>query len=76
VMRVLRARVDAGASGRLVTHGARHAAWADRIVFLRDGSVIDDTGVASGPESLFSSTDDDATHLRIARTDDDPRPNQ
>jgi len=39
VMRVLRARVDAGASGMLVTHDARHAAWADRIVFLRDGVI-------------------------------------
>ena len=27
----------------LVTHEARHAAWADRVVFLRDGVVVDDT---------------------------------
>ncbi|GAB2452665.1 ABC transporter ATP-binding protein [Xylanimonas ulmi] len=54
VMRVLRARVDAGASGLLVTHDARHAAWADRIVFLRDGLVVDDTGAAGGPDQLLS----------------------
>ncbi len=41
IMRVLRARVDAGAAGLLVTHDAQHAAWADRVVFLRDGQMVD-----------------------------------
>ena len=41
VLKMLRGRVDAGAGGILVTHDARHAAWADRIVFLRDGRVVD-----------------------------------
>jgi putative ABC transport system ATP-binding protein len=44
IMRVLRARVDAGAGGLLVTHEPQHAAWADRIVFLRDGAVVDEAG--------------------------------
>lgn len=44
VMRVLRARVDAGAAALLVTHEPRFAAWADRVIFLRDGRVIDSTG--------------------------------
>ncbi|MDR7384322.1 ABC transporter ATP-binding protein [Promicromonospora iranensis] len=39
VIRLLRARVDAGAAGLLVTHDARYAAWADRTVHLRDGLV-------------------------------------
>lgn len=43
VLRVLRERVDAGAAGILVTHDARHAAFADRIVFLRDGRIVDET---------------------------------
>jgi putative ABC transport system ATP-binding protein len=43
VLRMLRARVDAGAAGILVTHEARHAAFADRIVFLRDGRIVDET---------------------------------
>jgi putative ABC transport system ATP-binding protein len=43
VLRMLRARVDAGAAGILVTHEARHAAFADRIVFLRDGRIVDQT---------------------------------
>ena len=44
VLRMLRLRCDAGAAGVLVTHEARHAAWADRVVFLRDGVVVDETG--------------------------------
>jgi putative ABC transport system ATP-binding protein len=44
ILRLLRARCDAGAAGVLVTHEARHAAWADRVVFLRDGLVVDETG--------------------------------
>ena len=44
VLRVLRQRCDDGASGLLVTHEARHAGWADRVVFLRDGVVVDTTG--------------------------------
>ena len=55
VLRILRARVDAGAGGLLVTHDARHAAWADRIVFLRDGSVVDSLR-APNPESLLTGT--------------------
>lgn len=43
VLKMLRARVDAGAAGILVTHEARHAAFADRVVFLRDGRVIDES---------------------------------
>jgi putative ABC transport system ATP-binding protein len=43
VMALLRQRVDAGAAGMLVTHDARHAAWADRVVFLRDGLVVDES---------------------------------
>jgi putative ABC transport system ATP-binding protein len=53
VLRLLRARVDAGAAGMLVTHEARHAAWADHVVFLRDGLMVDDTGVMPGAETLL-----------------------
>jgi putative ABC transport system ATP-binding protein len=44
VLRLLREQCDAGAAGVLVTHESRHAAWADRIVFLRDGRIVDETG--------------------------------
>ena len=53
VLRLLRTRCDAGASGVLVTHEARLAAWADRIVFLRDGALIDDTGPPLGIDTLL-----------------------
>jgi putative ABC transport system ATP-binding protein len=53
VLKLIRARCDAGAAGVLVTHEARHAAWADRIVFLRDGKVVDDTGAPTPVESLL-----------------------
>jgi putative ABC transport system ATP-binding protein len=54
VLGVLRNRCDAGAAGLLVTHEARHAAWADRVVFLRDGAMVDDTGNAPTPDVLLA----------------------
>ncbi len=54
VLRLLRSRCDAGAAGVLVTHEARHAAWADRVIFLRDGVIVDETGSPAAPESLLS----------------------
>ena len=56
VLRLLRARCDAGAAGVLVTHEARHAAWADRVVFLRDGVVVDESG-CEPVESLLETSD-------------------
>lgn len=52
VMEVLRSACDEGASGVMVTHDARLASWSDRIVFLRDGVVVDEA-VPDGPESLL-----------------------
>jgi putative ABC transport system ATP-binding protein len=54
VLRLLRSRVDAGAAGVLVTHEARHAAWADRVVFLRDGAIVDTSGPLDRPEELLA----------------------
>jgi putative ABC transport system ATP-binding protein len=56
VLRLLRTRIDAGAAGVLVTHEARHAAWADRVVFLRDGVIVDASGPLGQPEQLLRST--------------------
>ena len=55
VLRVLRARCEAGAAGVLVTHEARHAAWADRVVFLRDGVVVDQSGPVAEADSLLAT---------------------
>jgi putative ABC transport system ATP-binding protein len=55
VLKMLRGRVDAGAGGILVTHDARHAAWADRIVFLRDGRIVDQAQATSVTTLLGAS---------------------
>ncbi|MEO3745867.1 ABC transporter ATP-binding protein [Plantactinospora sp. B5E13] len=53
VLEVLRAHVDAGAAGVLVTHEPRYAGWADRTIFLRDGRLIDSTGPRATPDQLL-----------------------
>lgn len=55
VLEVLRARVDAGAAGVLVTHEPRYAGWADRTIFLRDGRLVDSTGSRATPDHLLRS---------------------
>jgi len=50
VMRLLRAHCDGGGTAILVTHDAAHAAWADRVVFLRDGRLVDEARPASNPD--------------------------
>jgi putative ABC transport system ATP-binding protein len=53
VMRLLRAAAHRGVAGVVVTHEAHLASWADRVVFLRDGVVFDQTVSPPGPESLL-----------------------
>ena len=48
-------RAERGVAGVVVTHDAQLASWADRIVFLRDGRVVDQTMPPPGPESLFAT---------------------
>lgn len=52
VLRLLRERCNRGIGGVIVTHEARHAAWADRVIFIRDGVVVNqaesDLAVAAG----------------------------
>ncbi len=40
----------------VVTHDAQLASWADRVVFLRDGRVVDQTVPPPSPESLLESS--------------------
>ena len=56
VLRLIRARCDDGVAGVLVTHEARLAGWADRIVFVRDGVVVDETEPLAPAESLLEQT--------------------
>jgi putative ABC transport system ATP-binding protein len=55
VMRLLREICSRGAAGVVVTHESQLASWANRVVFIRDGHVVDQTGAADGPESLLAS---------------------
>ena len=54
VMRLIRAACQRGVAGVVVTHDAQLASWADRVVFLRDGRVVDQTAPPPGPESLLA----------------------
>jgi putative ABC transport system ATP-binding protein len=53
VMRLVRAACRRGVAAVVVTHEAQNASWADRVVFLSDGRVIDQTAPLPGPESLL-----------------------
>jgi putative ABC transport system ATP-binding protein len=54
VMRLLRTACKRGGAGVVVTHDAHLASWADRVVFLRDGRLVDQTTRPPGPESLLT----------------------
>lgn len=55
VMRLVRSACQRGVASVVVTHDAQLASWADRIVFLRDGRIVDQTPQASTPGSLLVS---------------------
>jgi putative ABC transport system ATP-binding protein len=55
VMRLLRDACQRGAAGVVVTHEAHLASWAHRVVFLRDGRIVDQTGAPPSPESLLAA---------------------
>jgi putative ABC transport system ATP-binding protein len=54
VMRLLHEACKRGVAAVVVTHDAQLASWADRVVFLRDGLIVDQTAPPSGPESLLT----------------------
>jgi len=53
VMRMIRTACKRGVAAVIVTHDAQLASWADTVVFIRDGRIIDQTAPAPGPESLL-----------------------
>jgi putative ABC transport system ATP-binding protein len=57
VMRLLRAAIQRGVAGVVVTHEAQLASWAYRVVFLRDGHVVDQTVPPAGPDSLLAAAE-------------------
>jgi putative ABC transport system ATP-binding protein len=54
VMRLLHEACKRGVAAVVVTHDAQLASWADRVVFLRDGLIVDQTAPPAGPESLLT----------------------
>jgi putative ABC transport system ATP-binding protein len=54
VMRLLLSACHRGVAAVVVTHDAQLASWADRVVFLRDGQVVDQTAPPPAPESLLT----------------------
>ena len=53
VMRLIHAACKRGMAAVVVTHDAQLASWADRVMFLRDGRVTDQTAEPAGPESML-----------------------
>jgi putative ABC transport system ATP-binding protein len=55
VMRLLHdACKKRGMAAVVVTHDAQLASWADRVLFLRDGRVTDQTAPEPGPQTLLT----------------------
>jgi putative ABC transport system ATP-binding protein len=55
VMRMILAACQRGVAAVVVTHDAQLASWADRVVFIRDGRIIDQTVPPPTPESLLTN---------------------
>jgi len=54
VMRMILAACHRGVAAMVVTHDAQLASWADRVVFIRDGRIVDQTIPPPSPESLVA----------------------
>jgi putative ABC transport system ATP-binding protein len=54
VMRLIRSACHRGLSAVVVTHDAQLESWADRVVFLRDGRVVDQTLPVESPEVFLA----------------------
>jgi putative ABC transport system ATP-binding protein len=56
VMRMILSACKQGVAAVVVTHDAQLASWADRVVFLRDGRVVDQTVPPPSPEALLEES--------------------
>jgi putative ABC transport system ATP-binding protein len=54
VMRLVRTACHRGVAAVVVTHDAQLASWADRVVFLRDGRVVDQTANPQDSASVLT----------------------
>ena len=53
VMRMIHTACEQGVAAVVVTHDAQLASWADRVLSIRDGRIIDQTAPTRGPQSLL-----------------------
>jgi putative ABC transport system ATP-binding protein len=53
VMRMIHTACKRGVAAVVVTHDAQLAAWADRVVHIRDGRIAGQTAPEPGPDSLL-----------------------
>ena len=53
VMRMILGACKRGVAAVVVTHDAQLASWAERVVFLRDGRIVDQTMSPPSPEALL-----------------------
>jgi putative ABC transport system ATP-binding protein len=56
VMRMILTACHRGVAAVVVTHDAQLASWADRVVFLRDGRVVDQTLPPPSPEAILAES--------------------
>ncbi len=54
VMRLILAACHRGMAAVVVTHDAQLASWADRVIFLRDGRIVDQTLPVDSPEAILA----------------------
>ena len=54
VMRMILGACHRGVAAIVVTHDAQLASWADRVVFIRDGRIVDQTVPPPSPESIIA----------------------
>lgn len=54
VMKMIRGACKQGVAAVVVTHDAHLASWADRVVFLKDGRVVDQTVPPPSAESFLA----------------------
>jgi putative ABC transport system ATP-binding protein len=54
VMRMVLAACRQGLAAVVVTHDAQLASWADRVMFIRDGRMVDQTAAPDSPDALLA----------------------
>ncbi len=63
VMRMILAACHRGVAAVVVTHDAQLASWADRVVFIRDGRIVDQTLPPPTAESFLAGLPAPSPHL-------------